>query len=134
MAKREIVLDTETTGLDPKKGDRVIEIGCIEILDKRRLGEHFHVYINPERKVHAEAEAIHGLSNQFLSDKPLFKDIAEDFLRFVDDAELIIHNAPFDVGFLNREFELVFQVFCLSGCHFFLGCETNYSPTFLNAV
>ncbi len=100
---RQIVLDTETTGLEPAQGHRIIEIGCVEILDRKRTGSRFHTYLNPEREVDAEAVAIHGLSNSFLADKPLFAEIAADFLRYIEGAELIIHNAPFDVGFLNHE-------------------------------
>lgn len=100
---REIVLDTETTGLDPKTGDRVIEIGCIELVNRFPTGEEFHVYINPERDVPAAAEAVHGLSTAFLKDKPVFAEIAERFLKFIGNDKLVIHNANFDVGFLNAE-------------------------------
>lgn len=100
---RQIVLDTETTGLDWKNGDRVIEIGCVELLNRNLTGRHFHVYINPERDINAEAMAVHGITAEFLADKPRFADIAADFQRFVADAELIIHNAGFDVGFLDHE-------------------------------
>ena len=100
---REIVLDTETTGLDPKKGDRVIEIGCVELLNRIPTGREFHRYINPERDVPAEAEAVHGLSTAFLADKPVFTQVAEDFLSFIAEDMLVIHNAAFDVGFLNFE-------------------------------
>lgn len=102
---REIILDTETTGLDAKKGDRVIEIGCIEIFNRIPTGREFHVFINPEREVPAEAEAVHGLSSMFLKDKPLFRAIASPFLEFIANDPLVIHNASFDVGFLNTEFE-----------------------------
>lgn len=101
---RQIILDTETTGLDPASGHRVIEIGCIELLSRKLTGNRFHVYLNPEREVDAGAVEIHGLSTDFLADKPRFADIASDFLGFIEGAELIIHNAPFDVGFLNHEF------------------------------
>ena len=100
---REIVLDTETTGLDASNGDRVIEIGCIELVNRFPTGREFHVYINPERDVPAEAEAVHGLSTAFLSDKPLFAAIADEFLAFIDTDPLVIHNAGFDVAFLNAE-------------------------------
>lgn len=100
---REIVLDTETTGLDPKSGDRVVEIGCIELVNHITSGRSWHRYINPERDMPQPAFEVHGLSETFLSDKPLFSAIAEDFLTFIDDATLIIHNASFDVGFLNAE-------------------------------
>lgn len=100
---REIVLDTETTGLDPKTGDRVVEIGCVELQNHLASGETYHVYINPERDMPAEAEAVHGLSVEFLSDKPVFADIAKDFLEFIGTAPVIAHNARFDMGFLNAE-------------------------------
>lgn len=100
---REIVLDTETTGLDPKRGDRLIEIGCIEILNRIPSGREFHAFINPERDVPAEAQAVHGISTEFLKDKPLFKAVADDFLKFIGSDTLVIHNAQFDVGFLNME-------------------------------
>lgn len=100
---REIVLDTETTGLDPNKGDRLIEIGCVEILNRIPTGQEFHVFINPERDVPAEAEAVHGISTAFLLDKPVFAKVAKDFLAFIGDDTLVIHNAQFDVGFLNTE-------------------------------
>ena len=103
MAIREIILDTETTGLDAAKGDRVVEIGAIELINHIPTGETFHVYINPERNMPAEAEAVHGLSSSFLADKPVFAAIADDFLNFIGDASLVIHNASFDVGFLNAE-------------------------------
>ena len=100
---REVVLDTETTGLDPLRGDRLIEIGCVEILNRIPSGPVFHAYINPERDVPAGAEAVHGLSTAFLSDKPLFSKVAADFLAFIGEDTLVIHNASFDVGFLNAE-------------------------------
>jgi DNA polymerase III subunit epsilon len=100
---RQIVLDTETTGLDPQQGHRVIEIGAVEILNRKLSGQTFHVYLNPDREVDAGAMEVHGLSNEFLADKPRFEDVQADFLDFIADAELIIHNAPFDVGFLNAE-------------------------------
>ncbi|MDP2788278.1 MAG: DNA polymerase III subunit epsilon [Pseudomonadota bacterium] len=100
---RQIVLDTETTGLDPAQGHRVIEIGALEILNRRITGATYHVYLNPERDIDAGALNVHGLSREFLSDKPRFADVAAEFLDFVRDAELVIHNAPFDIGFLNAE-------------------------------
>ncbi|MFT3988619.1 DNA polymerase III subunit epsilon [Aestuariivirga sp.] len=100
---REIILDTETTGLDPSQGDRIVEIGAVELFNHVPTGETFHVYINPERNVPAEAEAIHGLSTAFLKDKPVFAAIAESFLAFIGDAAVIIHNAGFDTKFLNAE-------------------------------
>lgn len=104
---REIVLDTETTGLDPRKGDRLIEIGCIEMVNRIPTGREFHRFINPERTVPAEAEAVHGLSTAFLLDKPLFAEVWSDFVEFIAGDTLVIHNAVFDVGFLNAELERV---------------------------
>ena len=100
---RQIVLDTETTGLAADEGHRIIEIGCIELLDRRISPQYFHQYINPDREVDAGAAEIHNLSNEFLADKPRFADIATEFLRFVEGAELVIHNAAFDIAFLNSE-------------------------------
>jgi DNA polymerase III subunit epsilon len=100
---RQVVLDTETTGLDHKNGHRVIEIGCIELVDRKFTGNHYHVYLNPQREVDDGAFRVHGISNLFLEDKPLFKDVVDDFIKFIDKSELVIHNAPFDVGFLNSE-------------------------------
>ena len=100
---RYVVLDTETTGLYANDGDRIIEIGCVEIIDRRVTNRHYHQYINPERDSHPDALAIHGLTTEFLSDKPKFVDIAEAFCDYIRGAELIIHNAPFDLGFLNAE-------------------------------
>jgi DNA polymerase-3 subunit epsilon len=102
---REIVLDTETTGLDPLRGDRLVEIGCIELLNRIPSGQTFHRYLNPQRDIPAEAFAVHGLSAEFLADKPLFADIAEEFLAFLGDAPLVIHNAGFDIGFINAELD-----------------------------
>ncbi|HRP23582.1 MAG TPA: DNA polymerase III subunit epsilon [Thauera sp.] len=104
---RQIVLDTETTGLDWRNGDRVIEIGCVELLNRSLTGRHFHVYINPERGIDAEAVAVHGITEEFLADKPRFAEIAVGFEDFVRDAELVIHNASFDVGFLDNELQLL---------------------------
>ncbi len=101
---REIVLDTETTGTDAKNGDRLIEVGCVELVNHVQTGRTFHRYVNPQRAVHPDAFAVHGLSDAFLADKPLFADIVADFVAFCGDAPLVIHNAPFDVGFLNMEF------------------------------
>jgi len=100
---REIVLDTETTGLDPLNGDRIIEIGGVEIINLVPTGKVFHSYFNPEREIPADAVRIHGLTGQFLADKPVFAEVVDDFLRFIADAPLVIHNAPFDMGFLNAE-------------------------------
>src|SRR5438309_2149359 len=102
---REIVLDTETTGLDPLRGDRLVEIGCIEILNRMPTGQTFHRHINPEREVPAEAFAVHGLSTEFLADKPLFAHVVDEFLEFIADAPLVIHNASFDVSFINAELD-----------------------------
>ncbi len=104
---REIVLDTETTGLDPLRGDRLVEIGCVEMFNHMPTGQTYHVYINPERAMPQEAFAVHGLSSEFLSDKPLFAAVAEDFIAFIGDAPLIIHNASFDIGFINMELDRV---------------------------
>lgn len=102
---REIVLDTETTGLSPQQGDRLVEIGCVELINHIPSGRHYHVYINPQRDMPAEAFRVHGLSEEFLRDKPLFGAVANDFRTFIGDATLVIHNAPFDMGFLNHELE-----------------------------
>ncbi len=106
---RQIVLDTETTGLEPSQGHRIIEIGCVELIDRTLTGHTFQKYINPERIVDSGAIEVHGISNEFLADKPLFKDIIDEFIEFVKDSELVIHNAPFDVGFINHEFHLLAQ-------------------------
>ena len=102
---REIVLDTETTGLDPLRGDRLVEVGCIELLNSIPSGQTFHRYLNPQRDIPAEAFAVHGLSAEFLADKPFFADIVDDLLSFLGDAPLVIHNAAFDVAFLNAELD-----------------------------
>lgn len=104
---REIVLDTETTGLDPLRGDRLVEIGCVEMVNHMPTGQTFHVYLNPERDMPQEAFAVHGLSSEFLADKPLFAAVADDFLAFIGDAPLVIHNASFDIGFINAELDRV---------------------------
>ena len=101
---REIVLDTETTGLDPATGDRIVEIGCVELLNHVPTGQTFQAYVNPERDVPAQAFAVHGLSREFLSAHPVFADIAQSFAEFIADSRLIIHNAAFDLGFVNAEF------------------------------
>ncbi len=102
---REIILDTETTGLDPASGHRIVEIGAVEMINKSRTGKTFHTYLNPERDMPPEAEKVHGLSQAFLSDKPLFKSVAEEFLEFLSDSTLVIHNAAFDMKFINHELE-----------------------------
>ncbi len=104
---RQIILDTETTGLNPATGDRIIEIGCLEMVDRRLTGKKLHHYINPERDIDAGAIAVHGLTVEFLSDKPVFADVAHEIIDFLKDAEIIIHNAPFDVGFLDMELDLL---------------------------
>ncbi len=103
---REIVLDTETTGLSPATGDRVVEIGCVELINHIPTGRHFHVYLNPERDMPEEAFRVHGLSSEFLADKPRFAEEAQNFVDFIGDGTLVIHNAPFDMGFLNHELQL----------------------------
>ena len=106
MTTRLVVLDTETTGLDEKAGHRVIELGAVAISDRKHNDEQFHSYLNPERGIDAGALEVHGITESFLADKPLFKDVVESFVEFVTGAELVIHNAPFDLGFLNNELEL----------------------------
>ena len=101
---RQVVLDTETTGLEVSQGHRVIEIGCVEVVNRRLTGRHFHQYINPERDIDPGAIEVHGITNEFLADKPTFAEIAEEFFEFIKGAELVIHNAAFDVGFIDAEF------------------------------
>lgn len=105
--QREIVMDTETTGLDPKTGDRLIELGCVEIINRVATGVELHHFVNPERDVPAAAQKIHGISTEFLADKPLFAAVADEFLAFIGDDPLVIHNAGFDIGFLNMELALI---------------------------
>ncbi|MEO2280877.1 DNA polymerase III subunit epsilon [Pseudoalteromonas pernae] len=107
MAQRQIVLDTETTGINPKEGHRIIEIGCVELVNRRLTGNNFHVYINPQRDIEDEAIDVHGITTEFLKDKPLYHQIADEFLEYIRGAELIIHNAPFDVGFMDHEFAML---------------------------
>ena len=104
---RQIVLDTETTGLEPADGHRIIEIGCVELVDRRLTGNTYHQYIQPDRQIDAGAIEVHGITNEALADKPRFADIAAEFLEFISGAELVIHNAPFDVGFIDHEFALL---------------------------
>ena len=104
---RRVALDTETTGLNPLNGHRIVEIGCVELDDNIPTGKEWHSYLNPERSVPEAAEAVHGLSTKFLSDKPLFSDVSDNFLMFIEGAELVIHNAKFDIGFLNNELSLI---------------------------
>lgn len=106
---RQVVLDTETTGLRIEDGHRLIEIGCIEMINRKLTNRHFHYYVNPQREVEAGAIAVHGITNEFLQDKPLFSTITKEFIEFISGAELIIHNAAFDVGFLNHELMLARQ-------------------------
>lgn len=103
---RQIFLDTETTGLSAENGDRVIEIGCVELLHRKLTGNNLHFYLNPERDSHEDALRVHGITNEFLKDKPKFAEVVDQFLEYIEGAEVIIHNAPFDIGFLNKELEL----------------------------
>ncbi|MBU2112688.1 MAG: DNA polymerase III subunit epsilon [Gammaproteobacteria bacterium] len=107
MAKRQLILDTETTGINPKDGHRIIEIGCVELINRRFTGNNFHVYINPQRIIDAEAVAVHGITNERLKDEPVFRQIAKSFYDYIQGAELVIHNAAFDVGFINHEFSML---------------------------
>lgn len=107
MLMRQVVLDTETTGLEVSQGHRIIEIGCVELVNRRLTGNHYHQYINPRREIDQGAIEVHGITQDFLADKPVFEQVAEDFLEFVRGAELIIHNAPFDLGFLDSELQRV---------------------------
>ncbi|CAM3711327.1 DNA polymerase III subunit epsilon [Rheinheimera salexigens] len=107
MIKRQLILDTETTGINPRDGHRIVEIGCVELINRRFTGNNYHVYINPERIIEAEVVRIHGLTNERLKDEPKFRDIAQGFYEYIQGAELVIHNAPFDVGFINHEFSLL---------------------------
>lgn len=116
-ANRQIVLDTETTGLEPKDGHRVIEIGALEMIERRPTGKKIHLYLNPQRSVEEGAQKVHGLTDDFLRDKPVFGDIVDEFIEFCRDAELIIHNAEFDIGFLDNELKL---------CNESLGCMRDY--------
>lgn len=104
---RQIVLDTETTGLSPAAGHRIIEIGCVELVNRQRTGKDFHQYINPEREIEVGAQEVHGITNEFLADKPVFSQIFDALVAYLQNAELIIHNAPFDLGFLNHEYSLI---------------------------
>lgn len=103
---RQLVLDTETTGLETAQGHRIIEIGCVELVNRKLTGRHYHQYINPEREVDSGAMEVHGITNEMLADKPVFAQIVEEFLAFVEGAELVIHNAPFDIGFIDHELKL----------------------------
>lgn len=104
---RQIVLDTETTGLEPSAGHKIIEIGCVEMVNRKLTGNHYHQYLNPEREIEQQAIEIHGITNEFVADKPVFAQVAQEFIDFIDGAELVIHNAPFDVGFINHELALL---------------------------
>lgn len=121
VSNRIVVLDTETTGLNPQEGHRIIEIGCVELINRRLTGNRFHVYINPDRQIDQGAVEVHGITNSFLTDKPRFADIYPDFIAFIKDAELVIHNAPFDVGFINHEFSRLSSE---------IGAVTDYSTVF----
>lgn len=121
FTNRLVVLDTETTGLNPQEGHRIIEIGCVELINRRLTGKRFHVYINPERIIDDGAIEVHGITNQFLEDKPTFAGVVKDFIAFIQGAELVIHNAPFDVGFINYEFSLLNDQ---------TGTVTDYSKVF----
>src|SRR5438445_11430714 len=114
---REIVLDTETTGLDPLRGDRLVEVGCIEIYNRMPTGQTFHRYINPERDVPAEAFNVHGLSTEFLASKPLFAEVVEEFLEVIADAPRVIHNASFDISFINAELDGIKRTAMLRELH-----------------
>lgn len=107
---RQIALDTETTGMPASEGHRIIEIGAVEMIDRNPTGKTYHVYLNPEREIDAEAQSVHGLSREFLADKPVFSDVVDDFLQFIKGSELLIHNAPFDVGFINAELKRMGRV------------------------
>jgi DNA polymerase-3 subunit epsilon len=104
---RQIILDTETTGLEPKKGHRIIEVGCVEVINRRLTGNNFHYYLNPQRDIDEGAVAVHGLTSEFLAEKPLYEDIAEELYSYLKGAEVVIHNAAFDVGFINHEYHLM---------------------------
>ncbi len=103
---RQIILDTETTGLEPSRGHRIIEIGCVELVKRKLTGNHYHQYIRPEREVEEQAIEVHGITNEFLQDKPIFSEIVDEFMAFIEGAQLVIHNAPFDIGFLDHELKL----------------------------
>jgi DNA polymerase III subunit epsilon len=117
-ARRQVVLDTETTGLEPSQGHRIIEIGCVELVGRRLTRRHFHCYLQPDREIDEGALAVHGISNEFLADKPRFADVVDQFQDFIRGAELVIHNAPFDVGFLDHELTLLGDG---------RGCVTDYA-------
>ena len=106
MGNRQVMLDTETTGLEYRQGHRIIEIGAVEVINREVTGEHYHQYVNPDRQIDRGALEVHGITNEFLNDKPFFARIANDFIKYVEGAELVIHNAAFDVGFLNNELML----------------------------
>lgn len=107
MAKRQIILDTETTGINPHEGHRIIEIGCVEMVNRRLTGNNFHVYLNPDRIIEEDAIRVHGITNEYVADKQRFREIAQQFFDYLQGAELVIHNAAFDVGFINHEFNLL---------------------------
>lgn len=113
---RQIVLDTETTGLEPSQGHRIIEIGCVEVIDRKLTGRHYHQYIRPDREIDEEAVEVHGITNEFLADKPDFSQIVDEFFAFVEGAELVIHNAPFDIGFIDAELNRLGRSSILEHC------------------
>jgi DNA polymerase-3 subunit epsilon len=129
---RQIVLDTETTGLDPNRGHRVIEIAAVEMVNRRLTGKHFQRYLNPGREIDPGAMQVHGITNEFLQDKPLFNDIVADFLEYVSGAELVIHNAPFDIGFLNSELNLLGTLPEWSGR--IVGSIAQYCPSVVDTL
>jgi len=106
VEERLVILDTETTGINPREGHRIVEIGCVEMVNRQLTGRHYHAYINPMFQMEQEVIDVHGLTNEFLADKPLFNQVADDFIKFIRGAELVIHNAKFDVGFMDHEFEM----------------------------
>lgn len=125
--ERQIVLDTETTGLEHQQGHRIIEVGCVELSNRKLTGNNFHVYLNPEREIDQGAIEVHGITNEFLDDKPLFSDVVEDLVNYLRDTELIIHNAAFDVGFLDAEFAKI------AGCDTRIGDICGVYDTLIQA-
>jgi len=115
MQRRQIVLDTETTGIDPRQGHRIIEIGCVELINRRFTGNNYHVYVNPDRIVEQEAIDVHGITNEFLADKPRYSEISQQFFDYINGAELVIHNAAFDIGFMDHEFKMLDRSFTGTG-------------------
>ena len=126
---RQIVLDTETTGLEPSQGHRIIEIGCVELINRRLTGNNYHQYLQPDREIDEGALQVHGISNEFLKDKPRFNDIVDDLMSYLKGAELVIHNAPFDVGFLNHELKSVAEGLGVIADH----CTVVFGPFLLGS-